>query len=86
MECAFCSRLEGELAMSRLVSSAAASYVSAYILGIRDRHFDNILIRQDGTLFHVDFGHILGWSLHYYSSASLTHLASAIKIIITVHM
>ena len=44
----------------RLVASAAASYVSAHVLGVRDRHSDNILVAADGTIFHIDFGHILG--------------------------
>jgi hypothetical protein len=34
--------------------------MGAYVLGVGDRHFDNILIRADGCLFHIDFGHILG--------------------------
>jgi len=44
----------------RLIASGAASYIASYVLGIRDRHADNILIHKDGTLFHIDFGHVLG--------------------------
>eukprot|EP01084_Bolivina_argentea_P027928 51914_1 len=41
-----------------LIASGAASFIGAYILGVRDR--DNILISIDGTLFHNGFSHILG--------------------------
>lgn len=44
----------------RLIATGAGSYIASYVLGIRDRHADNILIHKDGTLFHIDFGHVLG--------------------------
>ena len=41
--------------------SMAGSIVSSYILDLGDRHSGNILIQQDNfTIFHIDFGHILG--------------------------
>eukprot|EP00483_Globobulimina_turgida_P005348 UN05358 len=46
--------------LNNLIASSVGSYIAVYIMGVGDRHFDNILIRDDGTLFHIDFGYILG--------------------------
>lgn len=48
------------VAVDNMVRSAAGSYAGAYVLGARDRHWDNILIQNDSTLFHIDFGFLLG--------------------------
>ena len=47
-------------AMDTYVKSCAGYCVITYLLGVGDRHLDNLLLAPSGHFFHADFGYILG--------------------------
>lgn len=46
--------------MDNYVKSCAGYCVITYLLGVGDRHLDNLLLSPNGKFWHADFGYILG--------------------------
>lgn len=46
--------------LNRYMFSLVSYTLHSYLIGLGDRHLQNIMITDDGAIFHIDFGFILG--------------------------
>lgn len=44
----------------RFIQSVAAACVLSYVLGVGDRHLENMLVTDEGELIHIDFSYLIG--------------------------
>ena len=44
----------------RFIKTCVSSCVLCYVMGVGDRHLENILVTKDGKLLHIDFSYVLG--------------------------
>ncbi len=55
----------------KFIRSVAVSCVLSYILGLGDRHLENILVSQSGELLHIDFGFLFGDDPHGFTPTEM---------------
>lgn len=54
------STIGNDQLIHQMLCSASGAYIGAYILGARDRHWDNILVKDNSILIHIDYGFLFG--------------------------
>lgn len=54
--------------MEKYINSLVSYTLYSYLIGLGDRHLDNIMVKNDGSVFHIDFGYILGSDVHSMNS------------------
>lgn len=64
--------VEWDVVLLNFFRSLAGACVFEYVLGIGDRHSDNILVSTTGLLFHIDFALFLGNDYGPAASAPFT--------------
>jgi len=66
-----------EAARKRFAASIGIWWAISYILGFGDRHTDNLMVKPNGILFHIDFGWILGKDPKYALSGGMLRADSS---------
>jgi len=73
-------RLVGDV-MDRYMYSLVSYTLHSYFLGLGDRHLQNIMITNDGAIFHIDFGFILGTDAYPLTASDIKLNSSMLDVI-----
>lgn len=67
--------------LDRYMYSLVSYTLHSYFIGLGDRHLQNIMITDDGAIFHIDFGFILGTDTYPISASDIKLNAGMIDVI-----
>lgn len=67
--------------MTTYMHSLVSYTLHSYFIGLGDRHLENIMISNDGKIFHIDFGFILGTDSHPITSTDIKLNADMLGVI-----
>lgn len=72
--------------MDNLMYSYIGSSILTYILGVGDRHLDNILVTNSGQYLHIDFGYSFGKQPKFKGASSEMRIVKEIEKPIALHI
>ena len=67
--------------LDRYMYSLVAYTLQSYFIGLGDRHTENIMITNDGRIFHIDFGYILGADAYPITTSEIRLNSEMIDVI-----
>lgn len=68
-------------ALDRYLYSLVSYTLHSYFIGLGDRHLENIMVTDDGSIFHIDFGFILGTDAYPMTSIDIKLNSNMIDVI-----
>jgi len=71
----------GKDILDRYMYSLVSYTLHSYFFGLGDRHLQNIMITDDGIIFHIDFGFILGKDAHFLSATNIKLNSNMLDVI-----
>lgn len=74
------NKVIGEL-LTRYTYSLVLYTLHSYFIGLGDRHLQNIMITDDGAIFHIDFGFILGTDAYPISASDIKLNTNMLSVI-----